>query len=195
MRATVRELHPSVAYREAMSERYAALSERAGGRARPWFDFIDFGYEYKQHRDDEAFAQVALRVPFGSTAQAEATRFRALRRSQQREADYVVQEQSRLGLLALREVDRFETQAGRWQELLGAAREAEEIAERGWRERLARPSQVAALFDQAYAARTTVVDARERAGLASCQLMAVTGRSIDEWPRDPIAPLGGLEAP
>ncbi len=185
MRATVRQLHPSVAYREAMSDRYAAMSERAGSRARPWFDFIDLGYEFKRHQDNEAFSQLALRVPFGSTARAEASRFQALRRGQQHQADHVVDEQSRLGLQALLQVDRFETQASRWQELLGVAREAEVIAERWWREGLARPSQVAALFDQAYVARTTVLDARERAGLASCQLIAMTGRSIDEWPREP----------
>ena len=189
MRATVRELHPSVAYRDAMSDRYGALSERAGGRGRAWLDFIDFGYEFKKHRDNEAFGQIALRVPLGSTAQAEAIRFRALRRSQQREADRVVQEQSRLGLLALQEVDRFEGQTLRWQELLSVAQQAEAIAERWWRERLARPSQVAALFDQGYEARSTVLDARERAGLASCQLIAMTGRSIEQWPREQTAPL------
>ena len=107
----------------------------------------------------------------------------------------MVEKQSRLGLLALQEVDRFEAQAGRWQQLLGVARQAEAIAERWWRERVAGPSQVAALFDQAYEAHSTVLDARERAGLASCQLIAMTGRSIDEWPREPIAPPGELEAP
>ena len=37
------------------------------------------------------------------------------------------------------------------------------------------PLQVAALLDEAFAARTAILDARERAAIAGCTLLAMTG--------------------
>jgi hypothetical protein len=78
---------------------------------------------------------------------------------------------------------RFEANAARWQELLELAREAETMAGRWESGRLANPSQVAALYEQAYDARSVVLDARERAGQAACRLLSVTGVLLDDWPR------------
>ena len=59
------------------------------------------------------------------------------------------------------------------------------MAERWWRERLAKPSEVAALLDEAFAAKSAVLEARERAGSSRCTLLAMTGVSADDWPRAP----------
>ncbi|MEE3327266.1 MAG: hypothetical protein VX252_08030, partial [Myxococcota bacterium] len=37
--------------------------------------------------------------------------------------------------------------------------------------------------DEAFAARGAVVDMRERAGLAGCTILIVTGVAVEEWPR------------
>jgi hypothetical protein len=89
-----------------------------------------------------------------------------------------------LSLRALNDVHEFEARADQWRELETLADRAEEVADRWWKSRLARPNQVAALLDNAYAARIAVLDARERAAGAQCTLLAMTGVSIDEWARD-----------
>ena len=61
---------------------------------------------------------------------------------------------------------------------------AEQVADRWRDERLARPSQVENLIDRAYDARDAVLEAREQAGLARCTVLALTGVSLDHWPRE-----------
>ncbi len=87
-------------------------------------------------------------------------------------------------LQALDELHAFETRSQRWRDLLRLADEAEEIADRWWRERLARPADVAALLDGAFTARSAVLEARERAGSAYCTLLAMTGVELTAWPRE-----------
>lgn len=184
VREIVREHNPSVAVHEAISERYRALSARAESQRWPWLDFVDLSTQFERHRDTEFGTQIALRVPLGAATSAEVDRYRALGRSQTREGDAVVEEQMRRSLFALRELDHFETNTDPWNELLTLARRAEAVAEQGWKERLARPSQIATLIEQAYDARNAVLDARERAGMASCTLLALTSISLDVWPRE-----------
>ena len=87
------------------------------------------------------------------------------------------------------ELHAFETRSQRWRDLLRLADEAEEIADRWWRERLARPADVAAVLDDAFAARSAVLEARQRAGSAYCTLLAMTGVELEAWPReDVVAP-------
>ena len=64
------------------------------------------------------------------------------------------------------------------------ARNAEETAETWWAENAVKPSAIADLFDEAYAARIAIVDARERAGVAACTLLAMTGVPLEVWPRE-----------
>jgi hypothetical protein len=89
----------------------------------------------------------------------------------------------RRSLEALGELADFEARAVQWEELQALADAAEQVADRWWRDRLARPSQVAALLDQAFAARSAVLDARERAAIAGCTLLAMTGVPPEDWPR------------
>ena len=96
----------------------------------------------------------------------------------------LIQDQVRQSLYSLKDLQYFESNAEHWQELSELARRAEEVADR-WREaRLARPSQVENLIDRAYDARVTILEARERAGLAGCMVLALTGVSPDDWPRE-----------
>ena len=43
------------------------------------------------------------------------------------------------------------------------------------------PCQISGLLDTVYSAREAVLDARERAGLAGCAVIAATGLSVSEW--------------
>lgn len=185
LRRLVGGQHPSIAVRNATAARYAAMSERAQAAGRPWFDFVDWGYTVEQGRQDEISGQIAVRVPIGSTSDASAGRFRALERASIHEANQVLEDGIRSALEALEEIERFQNNTARWQVLLNLAEKAEEVAERWWRERLAGPPTVAALFDRAYEARRIVLLARKRAGLASCELVAMTGVWIDDWPSEP----------
>ncbi len=65
------------------------------------------------------------------------------------------------------------------------------VAERWWENRLATPEQVADLFDEAFDARSAVLDARAEAGLAGCRLLSATGVSAAAWPRGPGQAQGG----
>jgi hypothetical protein len=185
LRQLVGGRHPSVAVRNATAARYAAMSERARRAGLPWFDFVDVSYSVDQGRRDEISGQIAVRVPIGSTSDASAGRFRALERASLHEANQVLEEGVRGALEALEEIERFQSNTARWRSLLSLAETAEEIAERWWDERLAGPPKIAVLLDRAYEARQTVRVARERAGLASCKLVAATGVWIDDWPAEP----------
>ena len=185
LRRLVGGQHPSIAVRNATAARYAAMSERAERAGRPWFDFVDWAYTIEQGRHDEISGQIAVRVPIGSASDASAGRFRALERASHHEAKQVLEDGVHRALEVLEEIERFQNNTARWQALLNLAEEAEEVAERWRSERLAGPPTVATLFDRAYEARRTVLLARMRAGLASCELVATTGVWIDDWPSTP----------
>jgi hypothetical protein len=185
LRKLVGGQHPSIAVRNATAARYAAMSERAQRAGRPWVDFVDWSYTIEQGRHDEISGQIAVQVPIGSASDASAGRYRALERASHHEANQVLEDGVRRALEALEKIERFQNNTARWQALLNLAEKAEELAERWRSERLAGPPTVAALFDRAYEARRTVLLARKRAGLASCELVATTGVWIDDWPSEP----------
>jgi len=182
----VRKHHPSPAVHRAIAGRYEALSDRARSAGRPWFEFVDFNYAHSFEtggRDDYG-GQLAFHIPFGIESRAEVDRYRALVRSETLEGEGLVRDQARRSLVSLKEYEHFEASADQWLELLDLARSAEEVAGRWEEERLARPSQLENLIDRAYDARTAVLEARERAGIARCTVFALTGVSLDDWPRE-----------
>jgi hypothetical protein len=184
LRDTVRNHHPSVALRRATADRYRALAERARARNQPWIKFVDVRYEYRSDRNESGVGgQLAFEIPLGGQL-ANAGRYEALIRESHGEADGLVEQQIARSLQALGEVHEFESRTDRWQHLLQLADEAEEIADRWWQGRLAKPSAVAALLDEAFAARSAIVEARERAGSAYCTVLAMTGVPVEEWPRE-----------
>ena len=180
--------HPAVAMRDALARRYDALSERAASERRPWFDFVDIGYAFNEADHDAVSGQLAIRVPLGAASSAGVGRYKALRHGQARDAQRVALEQTRIGLQALDELRRFESDTPRWNELLELARQAEDAAERWWQSGIASPEQVADLLDEAFDARSTVLEARTQAGLASCRLLSATGVEAVDWPRASYTP-------
>ena len=185
LRETVRSHHPSAALRRATAERYQALLARAESQAKPWLKFVEASYRYESGAggDHGGGGRLAFEIPFGIQERASAGRYRALIRQEQSEEQRLVDEQVRRSLEALEALADFEARAAQWQELEWLAEAAEQIADRWWQDRLARPSQVAALLDQSFAARRAVLEARERAAIAGCTLLAMTGVPPEQWPR------------
>jgi hypothetical protein len=185
LRETVRSHHPSAALRRATAERYLALSDRADSQAKPRLKFVEASYRYESGAggDHGGGGRLAFEIPFGIQERASAGRYRALVRQEQSEEQRLVEEQVRRSLEALDALADFEARAAQWQELKWLAEAAEQIADRWWQDRLARPAQVAALLDQSFAARSAVLEARERAAIAGCTLLAMTGVPPEDWPR------------
>ena len=126
---------------------------------------------------------MAFQIPLGGKSYADVGRYAALAREQKDEAEGQIEERLEESLRALNEINNFELRSERWRELSALAVRAEEVADRWWRQRLASPEDVANLFDEAFAARAAVVDMRERAGLAGCTVLVVTGIPVEDWPR------------
>lgn len=186
---TVRRHHPSVAMRRATAERYRALAERARARNQPRLKFLDVSYEHRSDDDDDGVGgQLAFEIPLGGE-RANASRYEALIRREDGQAQGIVGEQVTRSLRALDDLHAFEARSESWQNLLRLADEAEDIADRWWQSRIAKPGDVAALLDDAFRARSTVLDARERAGNAHCTLLAMTGVEPEAWPRERAQPL------
>lgn len=185
LRVTVQRHHPSAGLQRATEERYRRLVERSRARRLPGLRFVDVSYEHRSKSSRNGVGgQVAFEIPFGDQADAEVARFDALLRKQRFEGTARVENQIALSLRALNDVSDFESRSEQWRELERLATGAEEVADRWWKSRLAKPSQVAALLDEAYAARIAVLEARERAANARCTLLAMTGVSLDAWPRE-----------
>jgi hypothetical protein len=186
LRERVSEHHPSVAVRRAMAERYRALVDREDSQRTPRLRFLEIAYERDTGRGgrDGVGGRVAVDFPFGARERANANRYEALVRQEQSEERRLIAERVGASLEALGELSQFEARADRWAELESLAGAAERLADRWWRERLARPAQVAGLLDGAFTARSAVLDARERAGIAGCTLLATTGVPPEHWPRE-----------
>lgn len=182
---------PSVSLRRASAERYRALMERARIRSQPWVKFVDITYDHDSGNPvrNGGGGKVAFRIPLGGKSYADVGRYAALAREQVDEAEGQVEDRMQQSMRALYEIDQFELRSGQWRDLDALAVRAEEVADRWWRQRLAGPERVADLLDEAFAARRAVVDMRERAGIAGCTLLVVTGVPVEEWPRGG----GGIE--
>jgi hypothetical protein len=188
LRELVYRHHPSVALRQATAERYTALANRARSRARPWVRFVDLSYERRtgepgESSSDGVGGKVAFLFPVGGGFDAETNRYEALAREQRGQGDAIVAEQMFRSLQALEDLKAFEANTAQWQELELLADNADEVAERWHKGRLARPRDVGALLDEAYDARVAILEARERAGVAGCTLLAMTGVPLESWPR------------
>lgn len=188
IRATVRNHHPGVALRRATADRYRALAQRARARNRPWLKFVDVRYEYDTNNHENGVGgQLAFEVPLGGQV-ANVGRYEALVRESDGSAKGLVEDQVARSVQALTEVNTFEARTEDWRTLTRLADEAEIVADRWWRKRLAKPSEVADLIDEAFAARSAILDARERTGTAYCTLLAMTGVPVESWPRTTDAP-------
>jgi hypothetical protein len=185
LREKVRAHHPSVTMRRANAKRYLKLAELARAKRLPALKFVDLAYEHRTDRSrDGVVGQLAFNIPFGGQSRAEVARFEALGRQNRSETMAIVDDQIALGLRALNDVHDFESRADEWRELEQLALSAEQIVDR-WRDaRLAKPSSVVSLLDNAYDARIAVLEARELAASAQCTLLAMTGVRLELWPRE-----------
>jgi hypothetical protein len=185
---TVEQHHPSVGLRRATAEHYRAMSEHARAGRMPWLQFFDISYEHRSGAgdDDRVGGQVSFSVPLGGRSNAGFNRYKHLAHQEASEAEVLVREQVIRSLEALGEIQEFEASVDRLQELETLAARAEAIAERWRDEQLGEPPAVSALLDEAFSARNAVVDARERAGIAGCALLAMSGVTAQEWPREEV---------
>ena len=185
LRETVGQHNPSLASGRATSDRYRALAQRAKARGLPWLRFVDVSYEHSSNdkRENSFGGQLAFTVPLGGRQNADHRRYRHLVAQEFSETAALLNDQLDRTLDALVEIQAFESGVGRLRELDELATRAEEIAEQWRRKRLAKPSAVAALLDEALSARSAILDARERAAIASCALLSTSGVALDEWPR------------
>jgi len=183
---TVGRHHPSVGLRRATAERYRAMSQRA--RARRWVGlrFFDVSYEYTTDNDGSSGVggRVAFTIPLGGRNSADSNRYQHLAEQEDSKGRVQMSEQMARSIEALAEIQEFEAVADQLRELEALANRAEEIADQWRQDQLAGPPAVSALLDDAFAARNAIVDARERAGIARCTLLAMTGISPDAWPRE-----------
>lgn len=185
LKSLVEQHNPAVSRHQAMQERYEALARRERMARWPSLKFVDFAVQPLPDPDDPVSygGRVAFEVPFGPRTRAEARHYSARARGESHERRRVVEERVQASRGALVAIQDFEQRAAEWQRLLDLAGSAEVVADRWWQQRLERPSRIASLLDEVYRARMEVLDARERAGVAGCTLLATTGVSVGEWPR------------
>jgi hypothetical protein len=169
-----------------MAKRHRRQSQQAHNASYPSLRFVEVFYDVYDSSTDESNlgAQMAVSIPLGRESQARAGRFRALDRSQMNEGRSEVLRRTEEAVRALAVLDHFETNRERWKEISTLAREVSAAAQERLQQRLVRPSRVASLLDRAYAARTAVLDAREKGGMARCVLLATTGVGLEDWPRE-----------
>ncbi len=177
---------PEVGVHRANQERLAALSRSEDLKRMPSLSFLDFGFEPVAYPGDsrEWSAGVSVDVPFGREARAGVRRYEALARAERDWERALVEERLQEATLALAELNLFRERSRRWLELAALSDAAEAVANRWWKNRLADPIEISDLFDAVYSTRTAILDARERAGLAACAVIAATGLSVSEWERE-----------
>jgi hypothetical protein len=182
--AHVAEHHPMITGHLAAKRRHEELARRAARRRLPWIEFVELAYELAPHNSAANITgQVSLELPFGLDQRAETQRQEALSRGEDFEAEALELELARHALAALRAIAFFEAQTDQLERLLDEVRTTQALAERWLGGRLGQPLDVARLIDEAFEAHDTVVEARLRAGLASCALLESTGTPLSAWPR------------
>ncbi len=176
---------PGVDVHRARGRRYAALSEHESAARLPSPRFVDFAFEPQPYSgDDRQYGgRIAFEIPFGFEARARSRRFAALAHGEASRERALVRDQVQEVRAALETINAFRLRSRHWHDLLGQATAAEAIADRWYAGRSANPGQVSDLLDDVYAARTTVLDARERAGRAGCDLLTASGGTVAAWPQ------------
>lgn len=177
--------NPEIDEFRARGKEFDALAEKKSVSRYPSVRYLGFGIEPVTYPGDkrQIEAQVAFNVPFGRGANAGARRYRSLALGQENAERAFVQGRVQETRAALEEINHFRSQSGHWRDLLARADKAEKAADRWWKKRLAGPKAISQLVDEVFDARSTVVDAQERAGYATCAVLSRTGLTVDEWPQ------------
>jgi hypothetical protein len=173
---------PTVGVHRASRKRLEALAQTESAKRLPSLRFVDFGFEpvVSPGQTRSWAARVAVDVPFGRAASATRKQYEALARAEVSDEREVVARRVDEAWWAISEINAFRREGQRWLDLAALADSAEELADRWWQDRLTNPGEIANLLDSVYSARLAVLDARERAGLADCAMIAATGRSASE---------------
>ena len=177
--------NPEIDEFRARGKEFDARAEKKSVSRYPSVRYLGFGIEPVAYPGDkrQIEAQVAFNVPFGRGANAGARRYRSLALGQENAERAFVQGRVQETRAALEEINHFRSQSGHWRDLLARADKAEKAADRWWKKRLAGPKAISQLVDEVFDARSTVVDAQERAGYATCAVLSRTGLTVDEWPQ------------
>jgi len=174
---------PEVEVRKAKEERYRAMAKGEAMKRLPSVRFVDFGFEPVPYpgQEREYSARVAFEIPFGREAGARKRRYEALARAEVNGQRMVLDDQVKTAKVAIDQVNAFRARAKNWKDLLQIADSTETVAADWWRNRRAKPEEIAKLLDTVYSARATVLQARKRAGDAACTLLSATGIFITDW--------------
>jgi len=174
---------PALDVLRARELRYEAMARGASLARLPSIRFVDFGFEpvVSAGEDREYTARVAFDVPFGRESKARTRRYRALARAEANGQRTVLDEQVRAALVAIDEINRFRERAKYWEDLTKLADASEKVAARWWKEKRSDPQEISGLLDTVFSARNEVLGAREKAGVASCALLAASGLAPASW--------------
>jgi hypothetical protein len=177
--------NPEIDEFRARGKEFNALAQKKSVSRYPSLRYLGFGIEPVAYPGDkrQIDAELAFNVPFGRGANAGARRYRSLALGQENAERAFVQRRVQETRAALEEINHFRSQSGHWRDLLARADKAEKAADRWWKKRLAGPKAISQLVDEVFDARSTVVDAQERAGYATCAVLSRTGLTVDEWPQ------------
>jgi hypothetical protein len=177
--------NPEIDEFRARGKEFNARAQKKSVSRYPSVRYLGFGIEPVAYPGDkrQIEAQVAFNIPFGRGANAGARRYRSLALGQENAERAFVQRRVQETRAALEEINHFRSQSGHWRDLLARADKAEKAADRWWKKRLAGPKAISQLVDEVFDARSTVVDAQERAGYATCTVLSRTGLTVDEWPQ------------
>lgn len=176
--------HPGIGVHRARGKNFEALARRERTERYPTLRFVEFGFEPSAYPGDKRQydAQIAFEIPFGRSAAASESRFRALAHGQRSAERALIERSIRKTQVAVEAINQFRRRGPHWLTLLGQADAAEEIADGRLEDRIASPKAITKLLDEIYDARMAVLQARERAGEAACNVLATTGLSANDWP-------------
>lgn len=184
VRGRIARHHPRVGVHRARTRRFAALSDHESAARLPSPRFVDFGFEPEPYSGDERQygARIAFEIPFGFEARARSRRYAALAHAEVNRERAMLRDRAAGVVAAVGRINEFRSRGGHWRALEERAEAAEATADRWFENRSARPSQVSGLLEDVFEARTTLLDARARAGRAGCVLLEASGAPVASWP-------------
>ena len=184
--ALIEDSSPAINERLAASQHYLALAELEEATDTIHLNFLELSYQpFPGNGIDDLSAQISVEIPFPGTREAAAERFQLLSEAERFDALAESEQVLWIAQVALSSINHFNAQSTALTELLAAAASTEETAQRWLNDRRSEPRQLLRAFWRVYTARRSVLAEQHRAGQAACMLLASTGLSTEQWPREP----------
>jgi len=179
----IRTAHPSVQEHLSRADQHGYSAAAELGERIPWLSFVqlDYGIEGQGVRDLQG--RLALEIPLDDGSRGRSRSLDQLSESERYEAESEAALLNQQASIALHALTLFENQSPSLAALEKQANDAEALSLRFMGDRREGPDKVAQLLAESYAGRLLVLEARERAGRASCSLAWATGVSASNWPR------------